>query len=629
MAVEISEIQTYTDSAMSDLIKKFFNQFKENNSFKYVNMIDTDPLLTDGIIIIDFNDFTDEIKSIFGKEPLQRIHNAIKRAIREVFQTRYGSEELDKLKQENRFKFRIINFKDEKPLDLIEKYLNSRIRQDPTLVKQLVRAYLSTYTDNPINMALLAPSSDGKTYATVEVSKIFPKEDIILVGRMSPTALIHQNGFLIDEQGNNIDGELENITQRIIDAKIEKDKILESETKKERDELLKNARRCVDLTHKILLFLDNPQSQTYEMLKPIMSHDSNEIEYMTTKGDGSLNVSKSVIRGWPVFIFCSAKNEEKNEVWEEIKTRVFMTSPNSNIKKYKEANQLTALKLSRPTWAKALYTNEEDKELSKFYIEEFKTKLTELCKDGNNPVIDPFDQAIAEKFPHSQGVSMRHLTRLMSFINLETILNSEYNPGLLFGTKNEKFVKSIFTTINDIDNACDVLKNISTISPEKIKFYDEIFNVLMKEKLNCDGLTSKDLAEKYTQKFEKQITVKQITENYLKPLVDSGILATKENPANISQYVYEPVSTITIHNLKDLKSTLVDTSTPIESYIDSCLTDLEKVSTEIGKSKINFDVEDHSVYYLYHKESYITKEELKKILLGNSRNQSTPFEENP
>lgn len=57
-----------------------------------------------------------------------------------------------------------------------------------------------------------------------------------------------------------------------------------------------------------------------------------------------------------------------------------------------------------------------------------KSGLTKLCQDNNNPIINPFHELITEKFPHNQGVSMRHFTRLMSFINLETLLNFENNP---------------------------------------------------------------------------------------------------------------------------------------------------------------------------------------------------------
>jgi len=542
------------------------------------------------------------------------------------FKTKDTDVEINKDEKEEKRLERIKKFGT--PLKQIENYLNTTIRKDPIIVKQLIRTYLSAYTNNPINIALLAPSSDGKTYATVEVSKIFPKGDVILVGRLSPTALIHQNGFLIDEEGNNIDGILEEIETRIITAKKESKKEDEEEAKQEKNNLIKSARKCVDLKNKILLFLDNPNPATYEMLKPIMSHDSKEITYITTKGDGSLNVKKSIIRNHPVFIFCSAKNEEKNEVWEEIKTRVFMSSPNSDIEKYEEANKLTAQKLSTPSWAKKIWQNEEDEKWSRFFVEEIKERLNKLCKDDNNPIINPFNEIITEKFPHTQGVSMRHFTRLMSFINLETLLNSEYNPELYFKTKDDQIIKSIFTTLNDIDDACQVLKNISTIPPEKIKFMNKIFYPLIIEVIDSDkGLTSTQLADKYTEVFKKQITIKQVTENYLKPLVDSGVLSAIENPTNLSQNLYQPASTIAIHDLEKLplaidtnrhidtskRSTLIDTSTPTSPYIDSCLEDLEKVSTEFRKSNMFFRINNRDIDLI----------KLKEILFSNSRNQST------
>jgi len=498
-----------------------------------------------------------------------------------------------------------------RPIKQIESYLNSIIKKDPILVKQLDRVCFSTYTNNPINIALLAPSSDGKTYAVVEVSKLFPKEDIILVGRLSPTALIHQNGFLIDEDGNNIEDALYTLGEKILVSEKQEKKELE----KERADLIKSSRMCVDLKNKILIFLDNPHSATFEMLKPIMSHDNKEILYMTTKGDGSLNVKKSVIRNWPAMIFCSAKNEEKNEVWEEIKTRVFVTSPNSDISKYKEANKLTSKKMSRPSWAKGLYEDADAEKWAKTFVLELKTRLKALCNGDNNPIINPFDEKITELFPHTEGVSMRHLGRLMAFINLETFINSEFNPILAFKKKDGKGIKSVFTTIDDIDSACKVLKNISTVPPEKIKFIDKVFKPLVAEKLDGeDGVKSSELAEKYTAVFGKPISIKQVSENYLIHLVDAGILSVEENPKNKSQNLYSVSSSVTIHSLEKLKSKLIDISTHDSSYIDSCLKELEEVSTEFRKSELIF----------YHREKVLDQDNLKKILLGKSQNQSTP-----
>lgn len=102
------EIKTYTDSAISDFIRLFFNRFKDNNSYKYVEIIDTQ-IIQNKIIEINYNDFTDEVKEMLENESNERIHTAIYRAIGEVFQVRHGSSELDGLKREDKIKFKLNN----------------------------------------------------------------------------------------------------------------------------------------------------------------------------------------------------------------------------------------------------------------------------------------------------------------------------------------------------------------------------------------------------------------------------------------------------------------------------------------------------------------------------------------
>ena len=72
-------LPAHTDSAISDLIKRFFNQFKIGNSYKYVEMIDSFAIQSQ-VIEIDFNDLIDEIKKIIEEESKTRIHTAIYRA---------------------------------------------------------------------------------------------------------------------------------------------------------------------------------------------------------------------------------------------------------------------------------------------------------------------------------------------------------------------------------------------------------------------------------------------------------------------------------------------------------------------------------------------------------------------
>jgi len=496
-----------------------------------------------------------------------------------------------------------------RPIDQIEHYLNKIIKNDETLVKQLVRVYLSAYTNNPVNIALLAPSSEGKTFATVEVSNIFPIKDVISIGRMSPTALIHQEGFYIDELGNNIDKEINSLETKMLNSKGNE----LQELKAQKARMMATARICVNVKNQIMIWLDNPRPETFETVKPIMSHDKEEIQYMTT-GD-RLKVRKSVIRGWPAFIFCSAKNEDKNEVWNEIKTRLFVTSPNTDVAKYEEANKATALNLSRPSWAKDPELM-EDKMWAISHVYSLKERLIKQSEGGTNPIINIFNEILAKEFAHREGVDMRHFRRLMDFINLETLINSEYSPELVFEHKDGKKIKSIFTTIDNIDGACKVLGNISTISPGKIKFYEEIFVPLTAQiKLDDDtpkAVTTAEIAEYYRTKKSITITTKQVLENYCKPLVDAGILSVEKNPKNESQNLYSPSSKVTIHNLEKLKSKLIETSKTDFLFVDSCLADLEKVSMKIRDSPITYRYDGKDI-------DLVT---LKKILLCNSQNQS-------
>ena len=198
-----------------------------------------------------------------------------------------------------------------RPIVQIEKYLNSKIKDDPILVKQLLRGFLSAYTNEPINVGVLAPSSEGKTYATVEISEIFPKKDIISIGRLSPTALIHTHGRLVDSDGEPLEPRLNKIREQMEDAENDGDKKTVRELKRIMADMIASAQNEVDLTHKILLFLDNPKPDTYEMLKPILSHDKKQILYKTTKSDGSLSVKDTVIKGWPAVISALQKMKPK------------------------------------------------------------------------------------------------------------------------------------------------------------------------------------------------------------------------------------------------------------------------------------------------------------------------------
>ena len=425
------------------------------------------------------------------------------------------------------------------PKQQILDYLNTQVKQDPELVESVYDAISSSYSDEPINLGVLAPTSDGKSYAVNQIAKRFPKGDIITIGRASPTALIHEKGDLIDKNGKSVREVLEDLDFEIA---MSSDKQKTEELKSKRLTMLDGAKNCIDFTHKTVLFMDNPHPQTFEMIKTIMSHDEKEILFKTTKTDGSLKVLDTLVRGWPSVIFCSAKNEWKNEVWPEVQNRIMIKSPNSNISKYKAANQHTAKKRGIPHWASELYNNEKEELFAKYHIQEMKKFMINACENGN-PVLNLFHDIIADIFPSNQGEMMRHLNRLLSLVNIETLHNAQQRPRLEIQI-NDKIEIAYFTTVDDLENAARVMGDISSISPEKISFYNKVFLKLYNETEvdqhtidDTPWLTSDVITAKYVEVFKKPLDSKKINENYLKPLVDAGILESRPKENNKRSFI--------------------------------------------------------------------------------------------
>jgi len=121
--MSVEENKTYTDSAMSDVFKEFLNQCKIDGHYKYVILIDG--ILSNEVIEIDYDDFTDEIRKVFAVYRKEVVHRNLYRAIKEVLQIKIGSS-ADGMMRENRIKFSIANYDKysgvifEKPQELID-----------------------------------------------------------------------------------------------------------------------------------------------------------------------------------------------------------------------------------------------------------------------------------------------------------------------------------------------------------------------------------------------------------------------------------------------------------------------------------------------------------------------------
>lgn len=505
----------------------------------------------------------DEILSLRGIDPFQSTVNF-------VLQLASKNEENENLRIKTHGK----------PIEQIEKYLNTIIANDSPLIRKLVRVGLSAYGNDPINLAILAPTSEGKTFTAVKVFELFPSEDVIFVGRMSPSALVHDRGTLVNSKNESIEDKIRELTMKLSDEKI--DKTSKEEIKTELQNMWRESKKLIDLSGKIMLFLDSPHTELWDRLKPILSHDKQEIEFrITDKGrNGEFRTSHIVIKGWPSCIFCSAKNEKRSPLWNEIESRFVIASPNMDAEKYRKANRLTGLKKGLPSFARGLISNLDDEKWAGHYIIELKSKIKKLS-DNKSPIWNPFHYVISEAFPNFEGISMRNYNRFTSFCNIETLINSDYNYKIIFKTKDKKFEEYIITSLDDVSRAIDVIGMNTTIPEDKIKFVTDVLEPLLNEQM--DYVTTDKLAERYIQVFNKSTTPKKILETYLYSLLGDGIVDFKKNPDDLRQKLWRLVTSPKAKTFDFIKSKIIEQSKNNDLFVWSGIEELEKCSINLGR----------------------------------------------
>src|SRR5215211_2033990 len=91
--------------------------------------------------------------------------------------------------------------------DVVEyfiKIVKKTVKCEDVLIKQILYTGLSSYIqDDPINLGIMAPTSEGKTYPVEECIKYFSKQDIYKVGSMSAKVLVRERGIFVDGRNLN------------------------------------------------------------------------------------------------------------------------------------------------------------------------------------------------------------------------------------------------------------------------------------------------------------------------------------------------------------------------------------------------------------------------------------------
>jgi hypothetical protein len=435
--------------------------------------------------------------------------------------------------------------------EFVIKIANKTVKQEDALVRQIVYTALSAKTNDPMNLGIMAPTSEGKTYPVVETLGIFPQNDIWYIGGMSPMVLVRQKGVLVDRNNQPIQAEVKRIKKEIYllgNGKLDKRRAFE--LKDELNNLLEDSKRLIDFSNKIIVFLDAPHPELWDKIKPILSHDKWEVEfpYVDKSSDRSgMSVQKIVVRGYPSCIFCSAKDESRWPQWPEIASRFLITSPNMIQQKYLESNILIAQRKGLPgLLQQQLIRSDEDILLAKLCVEFLNEQIQTICDSKYPPVWIPYYNYLANALPSNKGTDNRTTKRIFSLLNIIPLAKANLRDKLVYDVET-----LVIAAIEDLDETLCITNNVTGIPTFKMRFFKEVFYPLEKTKDVPDrsgvkeerfiGVTTRQLCDYYREIYHKTITSDNLKKTYLLELLNGGIIDEEPSVIDQRQHIYRSI----------------------------------------------------------------------------------------
>jgi len=425
--------------------------------------------------------------------------------------------------------------------------LGKTVKRDEKAVGLELLHMLSAYAPEPANIGVEAPTSEGKTYPAVQVATLFPKEDVWMLGGLSPTALAHDYGVLVDKDGQPIEEQLDGLNEEVRAAKDPDDK---ADLKKQMRELLRTSRYLVDLEGKILVFLEDPNVETWAKLRPILSHDVEETTYKFTDRQSRgapLRQVTVVLRGWPVAVYFRAA-EKASQFWDQMATRFTTISPEMTPEKYREAIRLIAMRKGLPH---AIFENQLDlreREHAKAVMRLIKQRLVSLKEAARektgayapNLFWIPFQKRIGEDFPCKVGRHMRDSARFLTVLQMCAAVNVFSRPIMEVDG-----CEHIIVTREDYERAVQLYLTESAetiftgVPAHIIDFFKKVLIPLGAK----ESFYLRDMVDKYSEVYGKTRSSDTIRQNYLPPLKNVGLIDEEPDPLDKRKMMYRVLRT--------------------------------------------------------------------------------------
>lgn len=364
-------------------------------------------------------------------------------------------------------------------------------------------AQLSAYTeDSQLNISFNAPSSSGKSFIPLEVSTLFPKEDVLKLGSASATAFYHEQG-VYDKEKNTI---------------------------------------TVDLSRKIIIFLDQPSTQLLSRLRALLSHDEKEImAKITDKNQKGGNRTKTVIiRGFPAVIFCTAGLE----IDEQEATRFLLLSPEINQEKIRQAIFEKIKKEANSIhYKKDLETNPERKLLKEQVVAIKEENIIDI--QIANPEL--IKQLFLERAKTFKPRHQRDIGRIISLVKVFALLNLWFRErhGLAL-IANDEDVQEAFKIWGVISESQEL-----NLPPYVYNLYKDTILQAYHDKNNSltsdikVGLTRQEIHQKHYQVHSRFLPDWYLRQHVIPVLETAGLISQEPDPTDKRRMLIYPTSLVT------------------------------------------------------------------------------------
>lgn len=342
---------------------------------------------------------------------------------------------------------------------------------------------ISAYTESSqLNLCFSAPSSTGKSYLPLEIASLFPPEDVIRLGYASPTSFFHDTG------------------------KYDKEKDVTE----------------VDLSRKIIIFLDQPHTDLLQRLRPLLSHDQKRINYKITDKSQKhgFRAKNLTIIGFPVVIFCSANLKMD----EQESTRCLLLSPEGTQEKYYAG---IIEKLQKESNVKAHQAEIASNPKRKALME----RIVAIRDAQINEINIHNEQAVQEKFFENKkklkARDQRDIGRITSIIKAHALLNFRHR---------ERKGDTIYTSDQDIEAAFALWRSVersqvNNVAPYLLNFFDKILMPLWQEQSGKKvGISRRQLATKYMSVHETALSPWKLNQEIIPMLESAGLIVTDKDP---------------------------------------------------------------------------------------------------